>query len=343
MQTLNLRAFDTAVSRQERTAEVKAMMRVSVASAIGAGLLAVLIPLMLISLSWSFVLAGQWFWVCVLVGGALLISAGVGRAIFASAVERVQLRKFAADNSLQFIINAAQLDGSTTVGHVLPGALFDIGHSRVFSKGFSRGDGTVVVNYQYTVGSGKNSRTYDWGVMRCKLPRKLPNVILDAKSNNSFFGSNLPNLYSGGQDLELEGDFNKYFRVLVPQGYGRDALYFLTPELMAHLVDYGKDYEFEIVDDYLYIYSKNSFTFNKETLPNIFQTIDYFAYQFSDNVKRYADERVPGAKISNVVSIQGARLKKRFAWAGLAVVILVVVLQVLPSVLSFLFEVFGWS
>jgi hypothetical protein len=338
MNTLNLSAFDTPVTRQEILAEVKAMIRVSGSAAIAAGLLAIFVPVMIILLSWNFVVAGEWLWFAGFATTAVLISAGIIKLVITNAVEVVRLRKFAADNNLLFIINAAQLDGSTAAGAAIPGALFDIGHSRVFSRGFRRGDDTMAVNYNYTVGSGKNSRTYHWGVMRCKLPRKLPNVILDAKSNNSFLGSNLPSSYSGGQTLELEGDFNKYFRVLVPQGYGRDALYFLTPELMAHLVDYGKDYEFEIIDDYLYIYCKDDFAFNKETLPNIFQTIDFFGFQFSDNVKRYADERVPDAKISNVVAAQGTRLKKRFAWVGIVVFALYLLAQFLPFILNTLSE-----
>ncbi|MGB4759179.1 MAG: hypothetical protein WBP26_03910 [Candidatus Saccharimonadales bacterium] len=330
MSQLNLSAFDAAIAKPERNAEIKRMFGGRGSSVIAIGLVSVIAALLLVMVGVNLVFSQLWLWLAVY----LLVVGFVGiliiKAIFGSAVNKVRLRKFAADNGLKYI-------GSRGMEVPAAGAIFNTGNSgsKFFTSGFERQDGMLAANYQYTVGGGKNSRTYTWGVLRHKLPRRLPNVILDAKSNNSFLGSNLPESYAGGQKLELEGDFGNYFRVLVPEGYGRDALYFLTPELMAHLVDYGKDYEFEIIDDYLYVYSSNDFVFNKQTIPNIFQTIDYFAYQFSDNVKRYADERVPDSKIANVVHVQGSRLKKRFAWVGIVIFILFILLQLLPGILGF--------
>lgn len=336
MQQLNLTAFDTPVTRQERRAELNELTKVSGSSAVAMYVVLAVILLIVVMVGANIIATEAWLGL-----GALLLAVFIAAGIivwwlFSFATNRARLRKFALDNNLEYIGNVRFAGEVVDIaGTPIEGALFNTGHSKTMSGGFKRDDGMLALNYYYTVGSGKNSRTYTWGVLRHKLPRKLPNVILDAKSNNSIFGSNLPESYAGGQKLELEGDFNNYFRVLVPEGYGRDALYFLTPELMAHLVDYGKGYEFEVVDDNLYIYSQGGFKFNEQTLPNIFQTIDFFAYQFSDNVARYADERVPNARTVNVVGAQGTRLKKRFAWVGIVFFIIFILLQLLPNILSF--------
>lgn len=335
MQQLNLTAFDTPVTRQERRAEIKAFAKTSKQLLITLGIVSAIVLVIMYLLATSFVSSGRPILVLIPLAFVLMFVVATIGFVYAGASERARLRRFAADNDMEFISNAARVDDLVAANHAAVGAIFDVGDRRSFDKGFRRKDGVLVVNYRYTLGSGKNSTTYYWGVLRHKLPRRLPNVILDAKSNNSIFGSNLPNSYSGSQVLELEGDFNDYFRVLVPEGYGRDALYFLTPELMAHLVDYGKAYDFEIVDDYLYVYVQKSFDFTKDTLPNLFQTIDFFAYQFDDNVKRYADERVPNARTVNVVGTQGTRLKKRFAWVGIVFFIIFILLQLLPNILSF--------
>ncbi len=238
----------------------------------------------------------------------------------------VRMRHFAQTNGLGYVSPASPV--------AQPGLIFNEGHSRTFKSGFSHPSGWLIANYEYTTGSGKSSRTHHYGVVQIKLPRKLPHVLLDASANNWFIGSNLPIQFSGGQKLELEGDFNNYFTTYAPEGYGRDTLYFLTPELMAALVDYGKNYDFEVVDDNLFIYHKEIDLSLKNIQVNLdywTRFIAYFEWQFSDNVQRYADERVLNSKESNIVAKEGRRLKRGIRWTSILVFIAYVAYMIFMS------------
>lgn len=263
----------------------------------------------------------------------LSVFLGFGYLIYAAVRKAnntiITQQKFAANNQLRFMDRTYPLRND--------GAIFTSGDSRAYAGGFELADGSLsVANYQYVVGSGKNRSTVTWGVMHAKLSRNLPNVVLDAKSNNMFKRmSNLPASFHGGQKFELEGNFNQYFSVYAPAGFQRDALYFLTPELMEALIQYGASYDFEVIDNNLFIYKSGAFKFNKQMLPEIFQTIKYFGWQFEDNVNKYRDDRVANAKVSNVVSAEGTRLKRKFSWFAFIFFILFLVFQVLNLIGSF--------
>jgi len=141
----------------------------------------------------------------------------------------------------------------------LPGMLFDLGRSRV-AKDLVRGVSPRFVefaNFTYTTGSGKDSETHDWGYIAIRLDVPLPNIVLDAQSNNGFFGSNLPASYDAHQRLSLEGDFDRFFALYCPAGYERDALYLFTPDIMARFMDSASSFDVEIVDDWLFLYAQN--------------------------------------------------------------------------------------
>lgn len=291
------------------------------------------ITLFIFSISFALISSGDGFTVPSLIFNILFYGA-IGVAVWLYLRYKdagIRLRKFAFQNNLRFIDNAYPAPNE--------GAIFQVGDSRGFISGFESQDGKIAVaNYQYTTGSGKNRHTVSWGVMRAKLSRHLPNVVLDSRANNVFGRmTNLPASYSGGQKFELEGNFNQYFSVLAPKGYERDALYFLTPELMERLIQYGAAYDFEIIDDNLYIYKNGALKFTPQTLPEMFRTITYFGWQFEDNVKRYRDDRaqVAQAQIMNVVSADGTRLKRKVGWFGIVFFIIFVGIQILSVIGSF--------
>lgn len=140
----------------------------------------------------------------------------------------------------------------------LPGMIFDKGHDRRASD-LVRGERPRFVefgNYRYKTGSGKQETTHQWGYVAVRLDVPLPNIVLDATSNNGLFGSNLPESYGRVQRLSLEGDFDRYFRLYCPPGYERDALYLFTPDVMARFIDNAAALDVEIVDDWLFLYAQ---------------------------------------------------------------------------------------
>ncbi len=88
----------------------------------------------------------------------------------------------------------------------------------------------------------------DWTYMVVRLPGTLPHLLLDATANDGR-RSDLPVVLRHRQRMSLEGDFDRHFRVWAPEDYGQDALYVLTPDVMAALVDHAPGWNVEMIDD----------------------------------------------------------------------------------------------
>lgn len=139
------------------------------------------------------------------------------------------------------------------------GMIFGVGNGRVARDVIStRGKLPVeFASYQYTIGSGKNQQTVKWDYVRIRLQSALPNIVLDARSNNLFM-SNLPAALQKSQRLSLEGNFDKHFTLYCPEGYETDALYLFTPDVMQNFMSGAKEFDVEIVDNQLFLYAKGN-------------------------------------------------------------------------------------
>jgi hypothetical protein len=199
--------------------------------------------------------------------------------------------------------------------------------------------GWQLATFNYNVDSKTQQR---FGMLRITLPGPVPNVVLDAVNNNRWKrDSNLPLAFKRGQSLQLEGDFNKYFNVYVPEGYGVDALYFLTPDVMQVLITSGKTYDFEFIDKYLYLYDNVlpglSTAAWIQYIQTSIQTCDYFAAQFRPEVRRYQDDRQASQVVSQATAVapSGQRLKTDLlstsAKVWLAAVLAVLLIQLFIS------------
>lgn len=277
---------------------------------------------------WQRAKAGKNFWpllaIAVLLGVILLgsgIATGnvlhilgapvyfvvVGCAAYFGFKSDILFERFARANNL------VSITSNTPIAE-LRGVLTDAGDDVGFERGFADPAGKwLVANVQFSTGSGKNRTEHTFGVIRMKLPRNVPNVLLEATGNNFFNQVDLASKLTGQQTLQLEGDFNKYFRVYVPEGYGRDALYFLTPELMLLLVQQGSMYDYEVLGDELMIYSAE-FGGGSETFMSLLQQRFAHAEQlyaeFVDNTRLYNDDRVQEGSPQSV-AVQGQVLKRK--------------------------------
>lgn len=265
---------------------------------------------------------GVWIGICVLIGILVLIGWVAVQQALKKAARAIRLKAFAEAN--HFAFTPAKPAGG------YPGTLFSLGRDQQF---LSVVDGTYqnmtfeFGNFYCTMGSGKSSHTRAFGVIEVKLPRKLPHILLDSRKNNRFGMSHL-SLFSTNQKLQLEGNFNNYFDLYVPKGYERDALYFLTPELMALLIDHGAEFDVEIVDNHLFVYASKEFDLQYEqTVRSIFQLITVLGGEIHENTARYADARV-GDRQANIVAEQGKRLKRSVS--------LLIIFTII------FFAVFGW-
>jgi hypothetical protein len=207
-------------------------------------------------------------------------------------IKRFRLSQFAAANGMTYTADLSYPP--------FPGMIFGIGSSRQATD-LLRGDRPRPVefgNYRYTVRHGKSSTTHHWGYVAVKLDVPLPNIVLDAIGNNGF-GSNLPAAFQRAQRLSLEGDFDQHFTLYCPAGYERDALYLFTPDIMARFIDHAAQLDVEIIDDWLFLYTKREVsTLDPDTWAWLFSVVDALMTKL-DQWARWRDDRLqpqsPGA------------------------------------------------
>ncbi|WP_144874965.1 hypothetical protein [Microbacterium sp. 1.5R] len=209
----------------------------------------------------------------------------VRRANRQRALTRFRLSRFAASNALAYLDRIEEPP--------LPGLIFQTGSGRV-STDVLRGTSPRFVefgNYQYTTSNGKQSQTHKWGYVAVKLDVPLPNILLDALGNNTL-GSSLAGGFRRDQRLSLEGDFDRYFSLYCPSGYETDALYLFTPDVMARFIDHAAELDVEIVDDWLFLYTRReASTLDPATWAWLFGAVGALLVKL-DQWARWRDERL---------------------------------------------------
>ena len=144
------------------------------------------------------------------------------------------------------------------------------------------------------------------------------------------------------QHLSLEGDFDTRFRLFVPTGYERDALYVFTPDLMALMIDETGDLDVELRDDRLIVYKPGGFDLTDPAVWRRFERIRAtVGAKTWDRTDLYRDERAaPELQFdaAGTVASGGARLRGRmpralWAVAAAAAVFVLVFVGVAVTVL----------
>jgi hypothetical protein len=148
------------------------------------------------------------------------------------------------------------------------------------------------------------------GYLALTLSRRLPNMILDSKRNNTLFGSSLLQPPTNDQRLSLEGDFDTHFDLFVPSGYERDALYVFTPDLMALMIDESSDFDVEIRGDQFTVYAPKGLDLTKPAtwhwIERVMTVLGVKAFSRADG---YSDERVAD-RAANLIAPPGQLLRR---------------------------------
>lgn len=183
-----------------------------------------------------------------------LVVARMRRGVTAGRTRRYRLSRFAAANGFVYRDRVPAPD--------LPGMIFQVGGSRLSTDVVTRTHPAHVEygHHQFTTRNGKHTLTHHWGYVAIKLDVPLPHIVLDGVKSNTVLGSNLPAPVKASQRLSLEGDFDRYFELYCPAGYERDALYLFAPDIMARFVDDAAQFDVEIVDDWLFLFTQRAVT-----------------------------------------------------------------------------------
>jgi hypothetical protein len=97
-----------------------------------------------------------------------------------------------------------------------------------------------------------------WGFLAIGLDCALPALLFVSKLRQPGDLS-LPVSPDPRTALSLEGDFDKYFTLYCAAGFEEDALYVITPDLMALLIDQASPFDVEIAGNWMFFYSRIPF------------------------------------------------------------------------------------
>jgi len=283
---------------------------------INVGILVIFLTIFL-SFSWKMTdgsnqINGLFIWAIAFIA----ITLGLPLTFITSLSKEIRFRRFALANNIEFYAGSMQDSRN--------GLVFQKGDTKRFDMLFTPTKGNIKEfgNYSYSIENGKNSHTRTYGFIHIKLPRKLPNMVLDSHTNNLFGESGLPENFSKSQVVQLEGDFNKYFTLYAPEEYKRDALYIFTPDVMQAMVDASNHYDGEIVDDDFYLYTSQLTISDIKTVEELLTIAESIAKQLDEQAGRYSDERV-GRSGQNMIAAPGVRLRRSVAVQAVVVLALV--------------------
>lgn len=169
--------------------------------------------------------------------------------------------------------------------------------------------------------------------MEMRLPRALPHLMIDARRNGS-----LRSLLPGTQRLSFEGDFDRYFTVYVPQGYERDALQLLTPDVMVCLIDHGRRWDIEVIEDRLIVASSRfRRRSDRADVTALLLFSELIGAELGHQAANYTDPRAERPRTQ--VAEAGRRLRLRSAaWTTAVFALVVAAMLGFPHVLGWILD-----
>lgn len=233
---------------------------------------------------------------------------------------RVRIARFAQANGMSYT--------DSIPDPAEPGMIFRLGHRRLATSVVRMAQPRRVEfgNMSYRVDSDRDhapagARSADWGYVAFRLDAPLPHIVLERRG--AGIGSGLPFTPASDQRLRLEGDFDRMFALHCPSSYETDALYLFTPDIMALLMDRAGDFDIEIVDDRLYLYTRDPVsTDSPERWTRMLQIVAAISTKL-DQWARWrdlpADEAdAPDAHVERPALVRpaGRRLRRAFPWAA---------------------------
>lgn len=150
--------------------------------------------------------------------------------------------------------------------------------------------------------SRRHRRNGGWCYLSVKLAVPVPHLILQSHRAGDL-AAQLPVWVAPSQRLPLEGNFDSWFHAFTPNGYERDALFVLTPDVMAALVDHASEFHVELIDDRIIFFAPGTRKFSHAaTWRATAALIDGALPPLVRAAVRYRDERVSGQDTSLTVS-----------------------------------------
>ncbi|HET6924438.1 MAG TPA: hypothetical protein VFH39_01240 [Candidatus Saccharimonadales bacterium] len=110
--------------------------------------------------------------------------------------------------------------------------------------------GTIIIRahrYAFEAGNTLSYSGRQFAGLSIELPKKLPHMYLDHRVASRFSGP--VRTYANDQQVDLEGDFDRYFQLFTPKGNEALALSIMSPDVMQTLMQAAYSYDIEIKAD----------------------------------------------------------------------------------------------
>lgn len=160
----------------------------------------------------------------------------------------------------------------------------------------SSGACMILFNFSYELQHGKSRSLYTYAIAVISEGRVFPHLFLDGRQNGTSFA------YASNQRLSLEGDFDNYFSLYVPDGQARDALVVFTPDVMQTLVDGGRPYDIELFQNTVTIIAAGT-QYRRDKLPSLLQ--------FGSSIDLEINEKPVVWSAVDIAAALGSRLTPR--------------------------------
>jgi hypothetical protein len=165
-----------------------------------------------------------------------------------------------------------------------------------------------------------------WGYIALRLRRRVPHLLLLPKHTRRLSARAVVPV-RGDQAMRLEGDFDRHFTLYAPSGYERDALYVITPDLMARLIDTVPGAIVEALDEQVTISLPRPFDLaDPAQWAQIERLVATIGAKAARQTRRYADDRSPQP---GFVATPGRRLRLGIS-IGSIVAVVWIVIHLLP-------------
>lgn len=164
-----------------------------------------------------------------------------------------------------------------------------------------------------------------------RLARPVPHLLLDARGHDHGLES-VAHRMARTQRLPIGGQIEQRFDVFAPRGYGADAYQLLAPDVLELLLAEPAGRDYELVDNWLFVYSNELDPARPETWQEVERLTEGLVARLNRGAGRYRDARqgavemaAPGA---SSIAAQGERLRRRMSPVTKAVIVLVAVVLV---------------
>jgi len=130
------------------------------------------------------------------------------------------------------------------------GMMFEQGNSRRITHVIEGGIDERrfrIFNYEFSIGSGKNKKTYYYAAFAFRFNGLFPHIYLNHRRNSYSIRA--------GEEVPLPEEFKEKFSLSAPRKYEIEALAIFTPDVLARLLDNGFAHDVEFVDQEVIIFA----------------------------------------------------------------------------------------